>query len=877
MARSAGPGREIGYSEFAPRFRRRQPTRDPRRILAAHADCPVRGPAAPAPPACPEPAARRRPRRPRARRRARAGAPARARHRRPGGRPDPPGRIGGQHGPLAGPPRRPRHPRLRRRARRSRAGPRRRAPGRRGRRAGGAAGRRPDRPDRHARGRRRGAQLRRRPGRGRPPGAGRRAPCLVRRRRRPPPAGLLAPRLAPRRRGAPGDRPGPGRRGRGVRRPRLGGTPPRRGPARGAPADRRCRTGRPVHDGGRSLGVPRRARAGRAPSLRPGRRRQAGCRRRDAARPSRPRPGRADRDRDAAARRRRHDRRRRRLRRRVPGGLAGARPVDRARRPPAGRDGRPPRRRPAGRHAASRAGPAGSAMAELTADARAAVFARVRGGRHRARGGPRPRGRAVALRPGGLRPGLPALVRQQPAARRGAARRRRRSRTSSAAADALMEPRGLAHRRIDNLDPADDVRLRPGFEAAGWRREDSTWMVAVRPPDRPAAPGLAREVSWGELRATVETSTAREPYATDPEVVRQLVDRMERLQAAATVRHFAVPSPRTGRGSPPTATSSSAPPRGVPGGGGRDPRGVAEPGLRPGGRARRRGRRRAKPAPTAPGSTPTRRTGRRSCTGSSASTRSGRPSPGPAGDERAASAPARLVAHRLDPGRVTGHRRPAGGRRRRRGDRRCQDRCLEGRLPRHRPRPGARRPRPRRRDRNLAGAAPGPGRRPDERGRAGRAARTAAPGRLRHRGPGARRRRGRPRRDLGDRRRPVAQGRGVGRALMDAAVGALASARVRRGDPLGLRGERGRLAASTSTSAGSRTAHRSRTRSAGRPRWSSATGAGWARRGHVRPPHARASADPGPNLHVLSTVPRRAERRLFVIGRVAIGRRSAWR
>jgi ribosomal protein S18 acetylase RimI-like enzyme len=111
------------------------------------------------------------------------------------------------------------------------------------------------------------------------------------------------------------------------------------------------------------------------------------------------------------------------------------------------------------------------------------------------------------------------------------------------AADALMAPRGLAHRRIDNLEPADDARLRPGFEAAGWRREHSTWMVAVRPPDRPAIADLAREVPWAELRATVETATAREPYATDAEVIRQLVDRMERLRSAATVRHFAVPAP----------------------------------------------------------------------------------------------------------------------------------------------------------------------------------------------------------------------------------------------------------------------------------------------------------------------------------------------
>jgi ribosomal protein S18 acetylase RimI-like enzyme len=113
----------------------------------------------------------------------------------------------------------------------------------------------------------------------------------------------------------------------------------------------------------------------------------------------------------------------------------------------------------------------------------------------------------------------------------------------AAAADELMAPRGLGHRRVDDLDPADDARLRPAFEAAGWRRDHDTWMVALRPPDRRAPAGLVREVAWADLRRTVETSTAREPYATDPEVVRQLVDRMERIRAAATVRHFAVPAP----------------------------------------------------------------------------------------------------------------------------------------------------------------------------------------------------------------------------------------------------------------------------------------------------------------------------------------------
>jgi ribosomal protein S18 acetylase RimI-like enzyme len=113
----------------------------------------------------------------------------------------------------------------------------------------------------------------------------------------------------------------------------------------------------------------------------------------------------------------------------------------------------------------------------------------------------------------------------------------------AAAADELMAPRGLAHRRVDDLEPADDARLRPAFEAAGWRRDDNTWMVARRPPDRAAPAGFAREVAWTELRPTVEASTAREPYARESEVIRQLVDRMERIRAVATVRHFAVRAP----------------------------------------------------------------------------------------------------------------------------------------------------------------------------------------------------------------------------------------------------------------------------------------------------------------------------------------------
>jgi ribosomal protein S18 acetylase RimI-like enzyme len=113
----------------------------------------------------------------------------------------------------------------------------------------------------------------------------------------------------------------------------------------------------------------------------------------------------------------------------------------------------------------------------------------------------------------------------------------------AAEAEALMGVRGLAHRRIDDLAPADDARLRDALEAAGWRREDDAWMAWRREPDGLPGPGVAHEVGWADLRPTIVRATAREPYATDPETLRQLVDRMERWQAAATVRHLAVPAP----------------------------------------------------------------------------------------------------------------------------------------------------------------------------------------------------------------------------------------------------------------------------------------------------------------------------------------------
>ncbi len=354
---SADRGREIGYSEFAPRA---AGAASFRAAVAAYArgDAARTVHAASAPKALAHAArpARRRPRRPRARRRAGSGPAGGARDGRARRRAASPGRLRGEHRAMAGPPRGPGDPRLRRRARRAGTGAHRRPPRRRGGCPGDTASRRPDGSDRDGRRCRRRAELRRGPRRGRPPGAGRPAPIVVRRRRRPPPACLLAPGRAARRRGATGGRRLHARRRRhGHRRPCIGGAAAGRWPAGGSPAveavapDLLFTT---AAEAAAFLGV-------RDPAgllrFAPGRRREARPRRSDAPRAHGRWAGRAPGSRHAPALGRRHDRRRRRLRRRLPRGLAGARSLDCAGRPSPRGHGRPPDRGPPAGGAASRA------------------------------------------------------------------------------------------------------------------------------------------------------------------------------------------------------------------------------------------------------------------------------------------------------------------------------------------------------------------------------------------------------------------------------------------------------------------------------------------------------------------------------------------
>jgi len=109
--------------------------------------------------------------------------------------------------------------------------------------------------------------------------------------------------------------------------------------------------------------------------------------------------------------------------------------------------------------------------------------------------------------------------------------------TLVAVADRLLGDAGHMHRQIDVDDEQEALRLAPGFLAAGWAAFRAVYMVLRREPDRRSEP-VAEQVSWEELRPTVEAQTRLEPFATTEEVVQQLLDRRP-LEAEAThLRHF---------------------------------------------------------------------------------------------------------------------------------------------------------------------------------------------------------------------------------------------------------------------------------------------------------------------------------------------------
>ncbi len=107
-----------------------------------------------------------------------------------------------------------------------------------------------------------------------------------------------------------------------------------------------------------------------------------------------------------------------------------------------------------------------------------------------------------------------------------------------AEADRLMQERGLAHRLVAVRDSRAADRLSVGFVEHGFAVDRSVLMVQEAPDPRPPLHAV-EELTFAEVRGLEEEVTSREPWAGDPETVRQLTEHHGKLERAVGARFFA--------------------------------------------------------------------------------------------------------------------------------------------------------------------------------------------------------------------------------------------------------------------------------------------------------------------------------------------------
>jgi hypothetical protein len=119
-------------------------------------------------------------------------------------------------------------------------------------------------------------------------------------------------------------------------------------------------------------------------------------------------------------------------------------------------------------------------------------------------------------------------------------------------ADQVLAPRGIKHRFVMPLDPADGQRLLPGFRELGgcWEVWSSVYMVRTRELERPASD--AKEVSREETEA-MRLAVAENDPDLPREAVEQRLIRDARMDRSAT----GAGSRRHGMGSPPRLACST--------------------------------------------------------------------------------------------------------------------------------------------------------------------------------------------------------------------------------------------------------------------------------------------------------------------------------
>jgi ribosomal protein S18 acetylase RimI-like enzyme len=99
----------------------------------------------------------------------------------------------------------------------------------------------------------------------------------------------------------------------------------------------------------------------------------------------------------------------------------------------------------------------------------------------------------------------------------------------------------LPHRRAFVESEEVGARLANDMRAAGWLVERDVFMVLRRERDRPAQPGLAREVDEATIRAVEARTIGEEPYG-EPAVVEQLLASRAAFGRAGRARYFVAAS-----------------------------------------------------------------------------------------------------------------------------------------------------------------------------------------------------------------------------------------------------------------------------------------------------------------------------------------------
>jgi ribosomal protein S18 acetylase RimI-like enzyme len=110
--------------------------------------------------------------------------------------------------------------------------------------------------------------------------------------------------------------------------------------------------------------------------------------------------------------------------------------------------------------------------------------------------------------------------------------------TALAEADRILGGAGYDHRVIITFDERIGERLRPEFEARGWRTARHIFMVQRRQPEKVADLDIVQEVDEAALRPGRARAILAQPWGR-PEVAQQILDAKPMLAARAETKFFA--------------------------------------------------------------------------------------------------------------------------------------------------------------------------------------------------------------------------------------------------------------------------------------------------------------------------------------------------